>query len=202
MSADDTPSSFGLPLRLGAVILVGGTGQRLGGIDKASIEVGGVTLLERALSATMAASEVVVVGDPAPTSRPVTWTREDPPGGGPAAGLLAGLDAFPTPPEIVCVLAVDMPRVTAATVARLTWVVESSPDVDVAMLVDEKGSRQTLAGVYRYAALTAARPAHLEDEHGLPVRRLIGTLRVAEVPAIGDEACDVDSWEDLSSLGE
>ena len=84
----------GEPLRLGAVVLAGGTGARMGGVDKASVEIDGVTLLERSLAATMSALEVVVVGEQVPTSRPVTWTREDPAGGGPAAGLLAGLDRF------------------------------------------------------------------------------------------------------------
>ena len=51
------------PGRVGAVVLAGGTAARHGGADKASIELDGVTLLERALAATMTAVEVVVVGD-------------------------------------------------------------------------------------------------------------------------------------------
>ena len=188
------------PLRLGAVVLAGGTAVRMGGVDKASIEIDGVTLLERALAATMSATEVVVVGDEVPTTRPVTWTREDPPGGGPAAGLLAGLDRFLRPPDLVCVLAVDMPRVNAGTVARLTWAVEGDATVDGAVLLDGEGRRQVLTAVYRLASLQAARPEDREREHGLPVRRLVGLLRLAEVPAVGDEARDVDTWEDLRDL--
>jgi molybdopterin-guanine dinucleotide biosynthesis protein A len=171
------------------------------GIDKASIELGGVTLLERALDATMAAREVVVVGTEVPTTRPVTFTREDPAGGGPAAGLLAGLDLFWLAPDLVCVLAVDMPKVNAGTVARLTWAVEADPAVDGAWLVDADGREQPLAAVYRRTALTAARPASREDEHGLPVRRLLGGLRMAAVTPVGDEARDVDTWADLRDLG-
>ena len=86
------------------------------------------------------------------------WTREDPPGGGPAAGLLAGIDAFGEPPDLVVVLAVDMPRVTAATVARLTWSVKDAIS-DGALLVDPRaGNAQTLCAVYRYNALRLARP--------------------------------------------
>ncbi len=188
------------PLRLGAVVLAGGTAARMDGIDKASIEVAGVTLLERALAATMSAREVVVVGTEVPTSRPVTWTREDPPLGGPAAGLLAALDRFSAPPDLVCVLAVDMPRVNAGTVARLTWAVEGDPDVDGAALLDVDGRRQPLAAVYRFASLAKARPADREAEHGLAVRRLIGLLRLADVPVVGDEARDIDSWKDLRDL--
>ena len=190
------------PLRLGALILTGGTAARMDGIDKASIEVSGVTLLERALAATLSAREVVVVGAEVPTSRPVTWTREDPPLGGPAAGILAGLGRFAHVPDVVVVLAVDMPKVNAGTVARLTWAVEADPALDGAVLVDADGRQQTLAAVYRTASLEAARPADREQEHGLPVRRLVGGLRLAEVPVVGEEAFDVDSWQDLRRLGQ
>lgn len=186
-------------LRLGAVVLTGGTAARMGGVDKASIEVGGVTLLERALAATMAAHEVVVVGPEVPTSRAVTFTREEPPGGGPAAGILAALDRLRTRPDLVAVLAVDMPRVNAGTVARLTWAVERS-DVDGAVLLDSGDRRQPLAAVYRLAVLERARPEDSQREHGLPVRELVGGLRLAEVPAVGEEARDIDTWEDLRDL--
>lgn len=188
------------PLRLGAVVLTGGTGARLGGVDKAALEVGGVTLLERSLTATMAAVEVVVVGPEVPTSRPVTWTVEDPPLGGPAAGLLSALGRFAATPDLVAVLAVDMPFVNAGTLARLTWAVEADPDLDGAVLVDPAGRRQTLAAVYRVSALVAARPLESGREHGLPMRRLVGGLRLAEVPTVGDEARDVDTWADVRGL--
>lgn len=175
--------------------------MRLGGADKASIEVDGTTLLERAVSATSAVEEVVVVGEPVPTSRAVTWAREDPPRGGPAAGVLAGLDALRLDPDLVLVLAVDMPHVTASTVARLVDALSAAPDADGAVIVDSDGRQQTLAGVYRYGALAAARPHRREDEHGLPFRRLVGGMRLVTEPAVGQEARDVDTWEDLRNLG-
>jgi molybdopterin-guanine dinucleotide biosynthesis protein A len=182
------------------VVLAGGGGVRLGGVDKASIELDGQTLLERALAATSAAEETVAVGTGVPTSRPVTWTREDPPGGGPAAGLLAGLDALGSPREIVAVLAVDMPRVTAATVGRLVDVLCPEPEADGACLVDAAGHRQPLAAVYRYASLVGARPTHAAAEHGLSIRRLLAPLRLIDVPALGAEGRDVDTWADLRDL--
>ena len=95
-----------------AVILAGGTAVRMDGVDKAGVEYAGRTLLEHALAAVRGAVEVVVVGDTVPTSRPATFVREDPPHGGPAAGLLAGRDALLATPSYLAVLAVDMPRVT------------------------------------------------------------------------------------------
>jgi molybdopterin-guanine dinucleotide biosynthesis protein A len=186
--------------RVGAVVLTGGTAARMDGADKASIELAGVTLLERALAATAGAVEVVVVGEQVPTSRPVTWTREEPRSGGPAAGLLAGLDRFLRPPDLVQVLAVDMPRVTPGTFSRLEEAV--APEDDGALLVDDAGRRQLLCAVYRRSALERARPANREEEHGLAMRRLLTRLALVEVPAVGDEACDVDTWTDLLRLRE
>lgn len=189
--------------RLAAVILAGGTGVRLGGVDKASIEVDGLTLLERAVAATSEAREVVVVGSEVPASRPVTWTREDPAGGGPAAGLLAGLDAIAVPPDLVCVLAVDMPRVDEGTVARLVdALAEAGEDADGACLIDTEHRKQWLAAVYRADALARARPADKAAEHGLAIRRLMMPLRILGVPAVADEARDIDTWADLRDLDD
>jgi molybdopterin-guanine dinucleotide biosynthesis protein A len=172
------------------------------GVDKAAVELDGVTLLEHALGAAGSAAEVVVVGAEVPTSRRVTWTLEDPPLGGPAAGLLAALDRFTAPPDLVAVLAVDMPKVTAGTVARLVRAVEGDAAADGAVLVDPEGRRQTLAAVYRRTALAAARPPAPAGRHGLPMHRLVGGLRLLEVPTLGEEARDVDTWADLRQLQE
>lgn len=191
------------PQRLAAVILSGGSGVRLGGVDKASIEIDGLTLLEHALTSTAAAQEVVVVGPELPTTRPVTWTREEPHGGGPAAGLLAGLDALAERPGLVCVLAVDMPRFSARTLSRLVDVLAAEgEDTDAVCLVDDENRKQWLAAVYRYDALVAARPDDRSAEHGLSIRRLMLPLRIVAVPAVADEARDVDTWADLRDLRE
>ena len=184
-----------MPGTYAAVVLAGGTAARLDGVDKAGIEHHGRTLLEHALAAVSGAGETVVVGEQVPTSRPVTFTREDPRGGGPAAGLLAGVAALAVRPPVVVVLAVDMPHVTGATVDRLRAAAEGR---DGALLVDPSGRRQ-LAGALATEALARVTP---EDPHGLPVHRLLGALDLAEVAAAGDEAADVDTWEDLLRLRE
>jgi molybdopterin-guanine dinucleotide biosynthesis protein A len=182
-------------VELGGIVLTGGSAVRFQGADKASIEIAGVTLLEHVLGALGEVPDVVVVGDEVITSRPVGFVREDPPGGGPAAGLLAGLAGFPSLPRLVVVLAVDMPLVTTATVRRLML----SAEEDGALLVDEDGRRQYLCAIYRSEALTQAAP-QLEEHHGLPMRTLVEGLRLAEVPALPWEARDVDTWDDLAEL--
>lgn len=185
---------------LGAIVLTGGTGARLGGVDKAGLVLGGLSLLARALAAVDAAGQVVVVGERTETARTVTWAREQPAGGGPAAGVLAGLDALAPLPLWVCVLAVDMPWVTAATVGRLLDAVSRrvTDPPDGAVLLDDGGTPQTLAAVYRSAALQAARPA--AGAHNLSLRSLVGGLGLVEVPAVGNEARDVDTPADLEAM--
>lgn len=187
---------FGMnPLALGAVILAGGTAARMGGVDKATIELHGRSLLTYALDAVIDAGEVVVLGEWVATNRPVTFTREDPVQGGPAAGLLHGLDAFARAPRQVVVLAVDMPLVTMSTISRLRTAAEGH---DGAVLCDASGRRQ-LAMVVDAARLQAVRPAY-GDEFGLPMHRLLGGLDLAEVAARGEEARDIDGWTDLRDL--
>jgi molybdopterin-guanine dinucleotide biosynthesis protein A len=178
------------------VVLSGGTAARLDGIDKAGLEVGGRSLLEWAVDAFRDADEVVVVGPRSvPLARPVTFTREDPPRGGPVAGFLAGVDALLGSPATIGVLAVDMPHVTASTFARLRVAAEGH---DGAFLVAGDGRRQ-LAGVLSAERLAAARPDR-EEQHGMSLRALLAGLDLVGVPADGTEARDVDTWADWRDL--
>ncbi|MEU5692243.1 NTP transferase domain-containing protein [Actinosynnema sp. NPDC020468] len=171
-----------------AVVLAGGRGSRLGEVDKAAVVVGGTPLLARALAAVAGAGRVVVVGPRRPwVSAPrVVWAREEPPGGGPLAGLAAGLASVVA--DRVVVLAVDQPWVTAATVERLLAVGGD------AVLVDERGRPQWLTGAWSVPRLRAALPA---DPAGASMRSLLGPLDATPVPAQGGEARDVDTPADL-----
>jgi molybdopterin-guanine dinucleotide biosynthesis protein A len=181
-----------------AVVLAGGRGTRLAGADKAGIRFQGGSLLDRALVAVGAARQIVVVGPRRDTLVRVTWTREQPPGGGPAAALLAGLDALTGPAPLVAVVAVDMPWVVPATVDRLARAAGEDPAGDGAVLVDDGGRRQPLCATYRTRALVE----RAQDAHGVSVHRLLAGMRLVEVPAVGDEARDVDTWADLRGLGK
>lgn len=173
-----------------AIVLTGGTGRRLGGVDKATLELDGVRLIDHALAAVDGSAEIVVVGPEVGGVAGVRFVREQPAYGGPAAGLAAGLAA--TVGDPVMVLAVDLPRVTRATVARL---LQAARDHDGAVLVDATGRRQ-LALVVARAPLAATLP---DDAGGLPLWRVVEPLDLAEVPAHADEARDVDTWADLES---
>ena len=182
-----------------AVVLAGGQGTRLGGVDKASVEIDGRTMLVHALDAVIDAAEVCVVGDPVPTERPVTFTVENPRHGGPAAGLLAGLDALVHPSSTIAVLAVDMPRLTTDTFRRLLEAAAAN-GVDGAVLCGVDGRRQ-LAMVLDRARLESCRPS-LEDRHNLPLHVLLAPLHLVTIPGADDEHRDVDTWTDLRDLSE
>jgi molybdopterin-guanine dinucleotide biosynthesis protein A len=177
-----------------AVILTGGGAKRLGGSDKSALEHRGRTLLEHALAAVGEAAETVVVGREVSTrreGRTVTFARESPPGGGPLAGLAAGVAALERHHELVVVLAVDMPHVTGATVARLLAAAEG---VDAAWLTDARGRRQ-LAGAVRPWLVPAA-----GDADGAPMHTLMSAGSSRDVAAVGRESDDIDTWADVRRL--
>ncbi|RZS43267.1 molybdopterin-guanine dinucleotide biosynthesis protein A [Herbihabitans rhizosphaerae] len=182
--------------KLAAIVLAGGAARRLSGVDKPGLVVGGRTLLARALDAVGGAEPVVVVGPRRDIGENVVWTREEPPGGGPLAGLAAGVRALSevdggTP---VAVLAGDLVGVRPTTVNRL----RAALDGDGAVLVDAAGEPQWLIGVWRLAALRGAIP---QDSDGGSLRRVLGRLSYVEVPAEPGEADDVDTPEDLHRHG-
>lgn len=173
-----------------AVVLAGGGGRRLGGVDKPGLEVGGRTLLDRVLGALDGAATVVVVGPERPTERPVLWAREEPPGGGPAAGLAAGLARVTAP--VVVVLAADLPFLDAATVALLLGAVG---DGDGALLVDADGRDQVLTSAWRTERLRERAGGDLD---GAPLRALLRGLEPVRLAAPHPRAVqDVDTPEDL-----
>ena len=175
-----------------AVVLTGGTASRMGGADKAALNREGRRLLDLALDAVAGARETVVVGPEAPAPRAVTFAREEPAGGGPLAGLSAGVAALSVQAATVVVLAVDMPHVTAATIARLLQAAQGRPG---SWLVDGDGRRQ-LAGVVRRDLVPPPGGAA-----GLPMRVLMAHPDCADVAADGPEGADVDTWDDASRLG-
>lgn len=179
-----------------AIVLAGGAARRLGGADKPGLRVGGRPLLDRVLGACADARTTVVVADPRPTSRPVRWAREDPPGAGPVAALDAGLRH--TTADAVVVLSADLPFLEVATVRRLLTALRSS-GAEGALLTDADGRDQPLVAAYRARALRRELTA-LAKEHGsltgLPLRRLTAALDLTRVPD-PVASFDCDTWDDL-----
>jgi molybdopterin-guanine dinucleotide biosynthesis protein A len=108
-------------LNLSAVILAGGESSRMGR-DKAWVELNGEPLISRSLAAVRGSgiTEVFISGragtDYSNLRCPVILDQES--GLGPLAGIERALEA--TQAALLLVLAVDMPRMTAAFLQKLT----------------------------------------------------------------------------------
>lgn len=198
--------AVGRPAAYDALVLAGGGARRMGGADKPAVTVGGRTLLDRALTACADADASVVVGPRRTTYRPVTWAREQPPGGGPLAGLDAGLRHVSR--DTVLVLSADLPFLTPATVHALLDVRTGDEGN-----VWHDGRDQPLLAAYRTEPLRREL-ALLRTEYGslsdLPLRLLLPALtlrRVADAPGpaggaadstdASPAALDCDTWDDI-----
>jgi molybdopterin-guanine dinucleotide biosynthesis protein A len=139
-----------------AVVLAGGRARRLGGVDKAMVEIDGTTMLDRVLAAAAPnCDQLVVVGPPRTTAvTSVRFTIEDSPGGGPVPAVAAGL-AEVADPEAVVVVAVDLPLLVASDVATLFAGLDD-PGVDAVAALDHRGRPNPLLAAYRANVLLAA----------------------------------------------
>jgi molybdenum cofactor guanylyltransferase len=186
-----------------ALVVAGGAGRRMGA-DKPALNVAGRTLLERVLEALPVRTDVVVVGPARTVERAVRFTREEPPGGGPAAAVVAGIAELAALPgfALVAVLAADLPGLTPTTVGRLAAAVGTrAVDTDGAVLVDADGREQLLTGVWRLASLRRAMVAR-PSWAGASVRTLLSVLARVQVRAIGAEAVDLDTPEQLRAWND
>lgn len=185
---------------LAAILLAGGRGARMGGVDKPLLDVGGRSLLAIALDAAeqTGCAPIVVAGPPrAALADRAIWVREEPAHGGPAAAIVRALAAFGEPvPPLTVVLACDLPEAEAA-LARLRAEAGSLPDGVDGRCLELDGRAQWLCGLYRTDALRSGAAALPGRGDGASVRSLLGGLRIETVAAGGALASDVDTWHDL-----
>jgi molybdopterin-guanine dinucleotide biosynthesis protein A len=176
------------------LVLSGGRSRRLGR-DKATAHVGGRRLVDRILAGVPHHVPVVLVG-PAPDDLDprVATVLEDPAGGGPAAGIGAGVAQAGTP--LVGVLAADMPFAVPVVAGALRRLAEAPESVDGVVPVAPDGRAQPLCAGYRCAALASA-AERLAPLAGRPVRDVLAALRVMEWPVPAADLADVDTAAQL-----
>ena len=164
-----------------AIVLSGGTNKRFGS-DKSAALLHDVSLLDHVLSFIPNEIKTVIVGKD---------VFEEPPLGGPVAGIARGLQEIDT--EFVAVAAVDMPYGSTLFSQLL-----ASIKGDAAMPVDEEGFKQPLCGIYRRVALLSA-IEKLGNPHGQSMRALCELLAIDEVQVDARALIDIDTPEDLIS---
>ena len=179
------------------VVLTGGSSTRMGR-DKASLEVAGMTLLQRTLVGIPRFVPIVVVGPTVPVARTVDFCREEPVGGGPVAGIDAGLALVHTP--VVVVLAADLPFVGALPTRLAAALDVESEDVEAVIALDGEARLQQLCAAYRTTALRRAIAAGGAPS-GASMRSVVERLTVITVDAgAGDAVRDVDTPADLAAV--
>jgi molybdopterin-guanine dinucleotide biosynthesis protein A len=172
-----------------AIVLAGGNSARLGGVDKAMVSVAGRPLLRHVLDAVDGATRRIVAGPRRDVSLDVTWCREEPPGGGPVAGLSAALPLTAAP--TVLVVATDLPGIGHVVKALLAAVRPGR----VAVLSDGDGRAHFDAAAWPRRLLAerlSARPAENRS-----LRSLYEGLDVETIVDSSDAAADCDTWDDI-----
>ncbi|MCZ4078332.1 NTP transferase domain-containing protein [Rhodococcus sp. H36-A4] len=139
-----------------AIVLAGGRGSRMGGVDKPALTVGRRSMIGIAVEAVRRAGLIVTVG---PTRHElnsrVLQTQESPAGSGPVAAVAAGLRALrESVADVVVILAADLPLVDANSVDSLLAASLSS-SAGATFVRDETGRTQYLFGVWDRSKLVA-----------------------------------------------
>ncbi|WP_124053973.1 molybdenum cofactor guanylyltransferase [Arcanobacterium ihumii] len=179
------------------IILAGGTACRLGGVSKPDYRVNGKRLLDillHELNQTGFTGATVVVG-PENLEVPshVMLTLEDPPFGGPLAGIQAGLNAlaFLSNDDAVLLATCDAP-LSPRILPKLTAQLSVSRQIDGAIPLElgNESWPQYVHGLYRFSAL---RDLHFGRDRS--IRSVFRTLNATLIPDDDDVCFDVDTPE-------
>lgn len=181
--------------RVAGVVLAGGAGRRMGGVDKAALRVAGVTLLDRVLGAAAPVCDHLVVVGPVRTTQEgeVAFVTEPEPGGGPAPAVLAGVDAAPDC-DTALVMATDLPLLTTSHLLRLLVALQA-PRAEAAAAADRRGPNPLLAAYGVVALCERAAAAGLGP--GSPASALLPTSPTTV--DLGAATVNVNRPEDLAA---
>ena len=188
-----------------AIVVGGGGGERLGGVSKPDLTLGGVRVIDRVCGVLLQACGAGCVAVVPPTVRVpegVVRTLEDPPSGGPLAGIDAGLRALGVDDDVlVVVVSVDAPGVAGLVPALLGSPLGSDSEGRIAVGGDPEPFDQYLMGVYRAGALRRILDeavAALGSVRGVGVRRVLRALALERVSVDADVCRDIDTPEDVA----
>jgi molybdopterin-guanine dinucleotide biosynthesis protein A len=180
----------------GVIVLCGGTSNRLGGVDKTRESIAGTTVMDHLLDRLPSGWAVVCVGEKRTTTRSVEWCRESPAGGGPVAGIAAGLDYLGRlGAEICVVVGGDMPF-AASAVPTLVDALNAQPGLDAVLAADPDGRQQPLLAAYRREALRAAIP---REPGGARLMAVVDALVTRTVACEAKITLDVDTPDALET---
>jgi molybdopterin-guanine dinucleotide biosynthesis protein A len=189
--------------RIAAAILAGGKGERLGGVTKALLEIGGRTLLDRARDAIIGCDPVVLsVGRTELTADGMSSIADLPSDyAGPLAGVAATVDALlGSDAELLLTLAVDTPFFPVDFIARALPMLADAPAVIAAYGPQDYPTN----GLWRLGALRSLPAAVRDGSAPHSLKRLaitIGAVRLDYAEFVADDPFrNVNTPEDLAFL--
>lgn len=197
------------------VVLAGGTARRLSGASKPNAMARGARLLDHVLSGLGSLDGLGSPGGPAricvvaPTDVAlpdgILRALEDPPLGGPVAGIAAGLERLARPAPagqpaggpapLTAVMTCDAPeswRVLPALAELM-----AAPGGHEGAVVRHGDHVQYLLGLYRTGALARAVAPGGRPLRDTAVRHALGGLDVRVLAWPGAAAADLDTWEEI-----
>lgn len=198
-----------------AIVLAGGRSSRFGS-PKLAAELGGATLLERAIrAAASVADEIIVAGAPSPgfagengAPIPARSVADEEQFAGPLAGLAGALRSSTT--GLAIVVGGDMPGLIPAVLETMLERLATDAGADAVLLATpgaEPAPRQVLPLALDIAVASDAAQAAVEAGDRSLVR-LLGRIRSVEIPAAewlaldptGQTLLDVDRPADLERI--
>ncbi|WP_390884255.1 molybdenum cofactor guanylyltransferase [Actinomyces viscosus] len=189
------------------VVLAGGTGRRLDGASKPDVVARGARLLDHVLAGLeqlrgqgLLLGHVCVVA-PEEVALPdgILRALEDPPLGGPVAGIAAGLACLSQCEPAAGpagVLTCDAPSSWRALPALIEALRDGERELDGAC-ARVGDHTQYLLGIYRRRALAAAVAPGGTPLRDVAVRRALGALRVTTLPVPQGVVRDLDTWAEV-----
>lgn len=177
---------------LGAVILAGGHGRRMGGADKASLSAHGTRFIDRLLAQLPYGTPTVAVS---PHRLGLPQVCETPLYGGPVAGIAVGAQALSHCSELA-LFAVDAPDSPQLLPHLRAALASSTADAVLTRAAD--GYLQPLCSLWHTPALRAQLES-LPATRNMSVRRLIRGANFVEIQGTGAER-DYDTRAELLDL--
>lgn len=191
----------------GMIVLAGGTGKRLGGRSKPDLLIAGDRLISWTLSFLPKVPTVVVAPEEVEVPEKVFLTMEEPPGSGPAAGIVAGWHRLAasfvfSPSDIIGVCPVDAP-LSGFALRQLGRQLQE-------MNEDGSGKEKILLGqvgeVTQYVLGAFTVRALMEMARSNPlnrsVRGLLGEIGFATREISANYARDLDTPADIAPITE
>ena len=197
-------------MRVAAVILAGGKGERLGGVVKANLEIGGIRLLERVSTAlgplpdpVMVAHGAIPIADLRPLPGQIAVADLETPYAGPLAGVAAAVHhcrSLTEPPEALISIAVDTPFVPADYVARMAAALGPAP----AVIARYAAQTYPTNMIWRFAAIADLAEQVAAGSAPRSLKRLAAAAGAVPLDwpqnSASDPFANVNTPEDLAAL--